>query len=198
MRLTRIKLTEEEQARREQYHKNLLWHDTHLKELRAKYAGCWVGIYEERVVGVSSDFGMLMHELDSGGYPRGEILSVQVTPAPGDTTHTARKSEKASTVGRDKSTNGSLGTLGTLPSKEDHERAAQYRIDELWFKVHLSDLRAKYPNQWVGIHQQKIAGASPDPDDLMRAMKSKGYPLGEVFCDFVHAKPMNWDFTFDR
>ena len=192
MRWTRVKMTEEEQTRRERHYKDVLWWNTHMEELRAKYAGYWVGVYREKIAGVSSDCQNLLRELESNGYPKGEVLCSEVTPAPEDITHIAWKGGKAAPIGKA----ASLNSAG--PSKEDYDLTEHCRRDELWFKAHLSELLSKYPNQWVGIHHQQVAGASPDPDALMQELEAEGYPMGEVFCDFVHAKPMNWVFTFAR
>ena len=78
------KPSEEDKARLERYHKDVVWFGAHRDELREKYPDQWVGVYCEQVIGASSDLGKLLRETCANGYFPGEIaydfISTDNTP----------------------------------------------------------------------------------------------------------------------
>jgi len=43
----------------------------------------------------------------------------------------------------------------------------------------------KYPEQWVAIFDQQVAGASPDFENLLDDLQAKGYSVGQVLVEHL-------------
>ena len=77
-------------------------------------------------------------------------------------------------------------------SEERQANLERYHKDVLWFDAHLEELHAKFPDHWIGVYKEQMAGASPDLDELLVDLKARGYPLNIMFFDFVHSEPQSW------
>lgn len=78
------------------------------------------------------------------------------------------------------------------PKQANLER---YHANALWFGDHYEELKALYPDLWVGIRDKKVAGAHENPEQLMIELKSKGISLETMFFDFVSTKDEIWVFV---
>ncbi len=76
--------------------------------------------------------------------------------------------------------------------KADLER---YHANALWFGEHYEELKALYPDQWVGIRDKKVAGAHENPELLMIELKSKGVSLATMYFHFLPTEEKVWVFT---
>lgn len=61
----------------------------------------------------------------------------------------------------------------------------QFRKDGKWLRDHYGEVKAQYPDLWIGVFHEKVVGASPDYRTLFKELKSKGYNLGNVYFDHV-------------
>ena len=172
--LAKEELDEKRKAKLDRYNKNILWWNNHLPELTARYPGQCVAVYDERVVGVSSDYQELVSQVRDKGYPLNETVREYVHPEHITAKNVLRMTE---------------------PSQEDKARLERYHKDVMWFGAHRNELRKRYPDQWVGVYRERVIGASPDLGKLLRETRANGRPRGEGFYDFVHANPADWVYS---
>jgi hypothetical protein len=66
--------------------------------------------------------------------------------------------------------------------EEDLER---FNADMLYFDRHRQELLEKYPEHWVAIYKQQVAGASKDQKRLIRQLDRKGIPPARAFVDYL-------------
>ncbi len=71
----------------------------------------------------------------------------------------------------------------------------RYHANALWFGDHYEELKALYPDQWVGIRDKKVAGANENPELLMIELKSKGVSLKTMYFHFLPTEEKVWVFT---
>lgn len=57
--------------------------------------------------------------------------------------------------------------------------------DSSFFQEHHEELLSQYGEHWVGIFNQKVAGVSPDMDELLNELKRKGVPLDQVLFEYL-------------
>jgi hypothetical protein len=63
--------------------------------------------------------------------------------------------------------------------RNEYEKSFKF-LQENWER-----LVRQYPNRWVAALQSEIVAADVDFENLMRALKRKGVPIGRVAIDFV-------------
>ena len=80
-------------------------------------------------------------------------------------------------------------------TKQTDTDLERYHADALWFGAHYKELKAQYPDHWVCIYNEEVAGAHEDAESLISEMQSKNVPVGHAFFDFVHAEEKSWVFT---
>jgi hypothetical protein len=73
----------------------------------------------------------------------------------------------------------------TRPPSPELER---FHSDALWFSEHYGELKAQYPDQWVGVYNKKVVGASPDGLEIIDELKAAGFQVGNVYFHFIRAK----------
>ena len=81
-------------------------------------------------------------------------------------------------------------------SEERKANLERYHKDAVWFGAHVQELFEKYPDHWVGVHQEQVVGASRDLDELLRSIKASGFPPGMVFLDFLSSDSAPWVLNF--
>ena len=64
----------------------------------------------------------------------------------------------------------------------------QFQKDSKWFRDHYDEVKAQYPDQWIGVFHEKVVGASPDYRTLFKELKAKGYNLGNVYFRHIRIK----------
>ena len=67
--------------------------------------------------------------------------------------------------------------------KAKHER---YQKNVLWWNDHLPDLTARYAGQFVAVYEEQVVAVSSDHEEVITAVKAKGYPLGYAVIEYVH------------
>ena len=60
-----------------------------------------------------------------------------------------------------------------------------FRKDTAYYEAHHEELLKKYPEQWVAIFDQQVAGASPDFEKLLDDLQTKGYSVGQVLVEHL-------------
>ena len=80
-------------------------------------------------------------------------------------------------------------------STSNQTNLERYHANALWFGDHYEELKALYPDQWVGIRDEKVAGAHEDPEQLMIELKSKGVSLKTMYFHFLPTEEKVWVFT---
>ena len=80
-------------------------------------------------------------------------------------------------------------------STSNQTNLGRYHANALWFGDHYEELKALYPDQWVGIRDEKVAGAHEDPEQLMIELKSKGVSLKTMYFHFLPTEEKVWVFT---
>ena len=79
--------------------------------------------------------------------------------------------------------------------KSERADLERYHANALWFGDHYEELRAKYPDKWVGIRDEKVVGSHENPELLMIELKSNGVSLNTMFFDFVSTTDETWIFV---
>ena len=64
----------------------------------------------------------------------------------------------------------------------------QFQKDGKWLRDHYDEVKAQYPDQWVGVFNEKVVGASPDGTAILKELKAKGYDLGNVYFQHIKTK----------
>ena len=80
-------------------------------------------------------------------------------------------------------------------STSNQTNLERYHANALWFGDHYEELKALYPDQWVGIRDEKVAGAHEDREQLMIELKSKGVSLKTMYFHFLPTEEKVWVFT---
>lgn len=78
------------------------------------------------------------------------------------------------------------------PKQANLER---YHANALWFGDHYEELKALYPDLWVGIRDKKVVGTHENPELLMIELKSKGISLETMYFHFLPTEEKVWVFT---
>jgi len=66
--------TQEVQQQLEEFRQDAQWFSDHDAELRTQYPDQWVAVYNQEVVGASSDAYALLDDLEAKGVPSNEAL----------------------------------------------------------------------------------------------------------------------------
>ena len=174
--LSREELEEKSKAMLERYNKSVMWWNDHLPDLTSRYPGQCVAVYDEQVVGISSDYQELVMEVQAKGYPLRETVKEYVHPERIAPLNMLRMDE---------------------PSEEEKARMERYRKDVRWFGAHRDELRKRYLGCWVAVYCEQIIGTGPNLGELLPEMRAKGYPLGEIAYELIKADhtPRYWVFT---
>ena len=61
----------------------------------------------------------------------------------------------------------------------------RFHNDALWFSEHFGELKAQYPDQWVGVYDMEVVGASPDGMTILDEIQANGLPVGHVFFHYI-------------
>ena len=77
-------------------------------------------------------------------------------------------------------------------SEDKRASLEQFSADARWFDTHRKDLVAEYPDQWIGVFQRKVVGASDDIEDLVIRLQAKDLPVGSIYVDFAATKSKAW------
>ena len=67
--------------------------------------------------------------------------------------------------------------------KAKHER---YQKNVLWWNDHLPELTARYAGQWVAVYEERVVAVSSDHEEVVTAVKAKGYPLRSSIIEYAH------------
>ena len=169
-------LEEKRRAKFERHHKNVLWWNKHLPDMTVRYPGQCVAVYDERIVGVSSDYQELVSEVKAKGYTLTQTVIEYVHP--------------------DRITVKPVMRMGE-PSEEEKARIGRYNQDAIWLEGHLDELREEYLDCWVGVYRKRIVGANPDLRELLAELRAKGYYPGEIAYEYIKADatPRYWIYT---
>ena len=65
--LIKVKPDPEREAKLQQFHEDVIWFETHRKELVAQYPNHWIGVYQKEVVGADEDLEALMKRVKASG-----------------------------------------------------------------------------------------------------------------------------------
>ena len=80
--------------------------------------------------------------------------------------------------------NRPLGKVTKLTGKKNEEveaGLAQFRKEIDFYEAHFHELRKKYPEQWVGILNEKVAAIADSRDALRDKCKAKGIPMNAMY-----------------
>ena len=67
--------------------------------------------------------------------------------------------------------------------KAKHER---YLKNVLWWNDHLPELTVRYAGQCVAVYDEQVVAVSSDHEEVITAVKAKGYPLGYAVIEYTH------------
>ena len=65
----------------------------------------------------------------------------------------------------------------------DHVAARNY-IEE-----HRAELTARYPNESIAVHHDRVVAHSADPDEFTRQFEASGIPSNRMVCDTMFVDP---------
>lgn len=69
--------------------------------------------------------------------------------------------------------------------EEDIAALRDLNKDSTFFQENYEALLSQYPEQWVSIFKQKVAGVSGDMDALLHELRRKGIPLNQVLFEYM-------------
>lgn len=60
-----------------------------------------------------------------------------------------------------------------------------FKRDTAYYCEHWEELVEKYPEQWVAIFNERVAGSAPDLRELLEEIRIKGIPPGQALVEYV-------------
>ena len=85
-----------------------------------------------------------------------------------------------------------LGKVTKLTGKEKEEvdsSLAQYRKEREFCEAHYKELLEEYPDQWIGILDEKVMGVAETSDALLAKFKAEGIPTNFMYVQRLATKP---------
>ena len=73
--------------------------------------------------------------------------------------------------------------------EESMARSDKRRKDMKFYETHRKEFLAKYPDQWVGIENEKLMGVADSFDELLEMFRAKGIPTNYMFVEHISTKP---------
>ena len=64
----------------------------------------------------------------------------------------------------------------------------RFERDIDYYQAHRDELLRKYPEQWVAIFDQQVAGADPDVDRLLEKLEARGVPKEKAVVERVSSQ----------
>ena len=68
------------------------------------------------------------------------------------------------------------------------QELAQFRREIEYYEAHQDELLQQYPEKWVAIFHQTVAGANPDFEQLLTELDERGVPSEHALIRHVTAK----------
>ena len=68
------------------------------------------------------------------------------------------------------------------------EEIERHRADAVYFEAHRAELLDHYPEQWVAVYNQEVAGAAKDIKRLVRQLERKGIRPGRTYRAYLTEK----------
>lgn len=71
------------------------------------------------------------------------------------------------------------------------EKAKLFRISRgnaEWFSQNYENLKRKYDNRWIIIHNKKVAESASTFDDIMRAIRARRYDPNSILVEYMQRK----------
>ncbi len=72
--------------------------------------------------------------------------------------------------------------------QEQIKELQRFKKDTAYFEKHRDELLGKYPEQWVAIFNEKVAGASVDLEQLLTDLEQHAVPIEKALIEHVSAK----------
>ncbi len=73
--------------------------------------------------------------------------------------------------------------------QQDLER---YNRDLDYYIAHYAELLQAYPESWVAIYGERVAGTDPDHGRLVQDLRRRGIPPNYSFIEYVSAEPVDF------
>jgi hypothetical protein len=70
-----------------------------------------------------------------------------------------------------------------------------YNRDLDYYVAHYDELLRRYPEHWVGIYGEQVAGADPDFDRLLADLQQRGIPPSCSFIEYLSSEPIEFLFS---
>jgi hypothetical protein len=64
----------------------------------------------------------------------------------------------------------------------------RFSRDMRYFSDHWEELLTQYPEQWIAIFNEEVAGSAPDFDQLLAELQMRGIPPEQAFVEYVTEK----------
>ena len=61
--------------------------------------------------------------------------------------------------------------------------------DTAYFEKHREELLRRFPDQWVAVYGERLVGAGPDRDALVRELRARGVPVEHTCIDLLETNP---------
>lgn len=75
--------------------------------------------------------------------------------------------------------------MGSLMTQDVLENIEEMRENKIWIEKKLSELKNKYPNEFVAIYKKKLVDHNPDYKILIKNLKSKFENIDMVVIEFI-------------
>lgn len=82
---------------------------------------------------------------------------------------------------------------GDLEIDEDEFREAyrQIKKDRLFLEAHQSEWLEQYPDMFVAVYQERLAGVASTADELAEQLHESSVPVGRSYWRFLSSEPMD-------
>ncbi len=65
-------------------------------------------------------------------------------------------------------------------------------LDVEYYETHYEELLEKYPNQWIAILDERLAGVANSSTELIAKMREAGIPTNRMFMCHMETEPTVW------
>jgi hypothetical protein len=75
--------------------------------------------------------------------------------------------------------------MGSLITQEVLDNIEEMRESKIWMDKRLSELKTKYPNEFIAIYKKKLVGHNPDFKILIRDLKKNYKNIDNFIIEFI-------------
>ena len=84
-----------------------------------------------------------------------------------------------------------MSILYALKGEIKMEKAELFKISRgnaEWFRENYEDLKKKYDNRWILIHNEKVVESASTFDDILKILRAQKYDPNTVIVEYLQSK----------